>query len=546
MKTYLIKSLFILFGTLTSLNLFAQCQVNLISPTGSAGMVCPTSQSYTFQAVGWSGSFESWSVEPSSAATAVITDPLDLSKAHVTFSNTFSGCSLNALVKFRYHNNRGSFFCEKAVVIHKDIGPITISGPNFVAPANGTINSLPTVTYSVANSNCGTFIWETPDGWDILSGQGTNTIQVSPSITSACSGLVKVNWSNGLCERSQNLNVTRAPLSNGTLNSFCQSVDSWTTLNICEDDEIIIDASTSTFCNTNNNIFISLTEFDQNWVNSQEFTQWLTPAQYALFGGIAKLNARNVYATFFNRQFTSSNQFGSGNYKIKIAVSGSSTWNERTYTLVINPPSVPAPINTTKTILPLTPGAPIQQAKLIWFGNPNKRYTVVYEYSDDPGFAPAYTTTNCANCFFPNAEQNGFVSTIVGGIPQCYYFRYRVRECDCGIWYGSPNNIWTTIGQLCKKGSTGFSDVNINKSDIRVYPNPASNLATIAFEQAPKAGFQLEVVDITGKVVLSKHYHASQELNHPIDITNWNNGLYLIKIMVDGDDTIYMNKLTKE
>ena len=71
--------------------------------------------------------------------------------------------------------------------------------------------------------------------------------------------------------------------------------------------------------------------------------------------------------------------------------------------------------------------------------------------------------------------------------------------------------------------STGINDLNSAK--LNVYPNPATDFLYLEFVQTDN--FILEVIDMTGKVVISDKVYEKKER---IDISELNDGLYFIKV----------------
>ncbi len=71
-------------------------------------------------------------------------------------------------------------------------------------------------------------------------------------------------------------------------------------------------------------------------------------------------------------------------------------------------------------------------------------------------------------------------------------------------------------------------DFSLNAS---VYPNPFSHQITIKFQSIIKDDIATLLVDVTGKVIFSKIFSASQTLN--LQITNIQKGTYFLKVVTD-------------
>ncbi len=90
---------------------------------------------------------------------------------------------------------------------------------------------------------------------------------------------------------------------------------------------------------------------------------------------------------------------------------------------------------------------------------------------------------------------------------------------------------------LCGSGNmTGIEQKDINQKQISLYPNPASS--TIALENVFG---EYEIIDITGKIVLSGHIKE----NEPIDIVNLPTGIYIVKV-TEKSGAVFKTKFSKE
>jgi uncharacterized protein YjdB len=78
--------------------------------------------------------------------------------------------------------------------------------------------------------------------------------------------------------------------------------------------------------------------------------------------------------------------------------------------------------------------------------------------------------------------------------------------------------------------NVGINEVNLN-NQIVVYPNPASNILTIK-STFDLTGMQLQLLDITGKVIAQ--YHNQTE----IDLSAIANGMYLLHIQTPNGNLV--------
>lgn len=64
-------------------------------------------------------------------------------------------------------------------------------------------------------------------------------------------------------------------------------------------------------------------------------------------------------------------------------------------------------------------------------------------------------------------------------------------------------------------------------SQMKIYPNPASNYITVEWPSTWVGSAQLELTELSGRVI--SRIHSSQELEH-IDVQDLAPGYYLIRV----------------
>ncbi len=113
--------------------------------------------------------------------------------------------------------------------------------------------------------------------------------------------------------------------------------------------------------------------------------------------------------------------------------------------------------------------------------------------------------------------------------------KYRVRvRCD-GKWSG-----W---GQQ-KHYNFPSCKLSSDQSDsILLYPNPANDYVSIAFSDIEINQSVIKIYNLTGKLIKEKSI-AFNESVVDIDTSQLSNGMYLVRIVANGVDEIYSNKLT--
>jgi hypothetical protein len=77
----------------------------------------------------------------------------------------------------------------------------------------------------------------------------------------------------------------------------------------------------------------------------------------------------------------------------------------------------------------------------------------------------------------------------------------------------------------------GLNEVNLTKLDVNVYPNPATNEASVSFTTKENATINFEVVDLNGKVMFAQKQNVIKGFNAiHFSTENFANGFYIIKL----------------
>jgi len=101
---------------------------------------------------------------------------------------------------------------------------------------------------------------------------------------------------------------------------------------------------------------------------------------------------------------------------------------------------------------------------------------------------------------------------------------------------GGINGNGYVLGQL------GGGKISADLSNIEIYPNPANSILTINLEIDEFDKGEIKLFSLVGREVLSADIQSGVEKT-TIDISNIENGVYIIKIITDGNET-HTQKLT--
>ena len=81
---------------------------------------------------------------------------------------------------------------------------------------------------------------------------------------------------------------------------------------------------------------------------------------------------------------------------------------------------------------------------------------------------------------------------------------------------------------------TAAEQVAINNSQIKAYPNPTNGVINLDFVQAQfnSDRINIQVMDPSGKMILDQQINSSRT---QVDLTAYENGIYMVKVMDDGE-----------
>jgi hypothetical protein len=106
-----------------------------------------------------------------------------------------------------------------------------------------------------------------------------------------------------------------------------------------------------------------------------------------------------------------------------------------------------------------------------------------------------------------------------------FAIQQRTKLDEAGIWsYDLPYIVTSIIENNLMEKDNGI---------VKIYPNPSSSLLNIAFGSIPMKSVIIEVCNTEGKKIFSKSFRNIT--NTIIDLTDNPKGLYLVKLLLDGE-----------
>jgi hypothetical protein len=81
-------------------------------------------------------------------------------------------------------------------------------------------------------------------------------------------------------------------------------------------------------------------------------------------------------------------------------------------------------------------------------------------------------------------------------------------------------------------GCDNVEEIDNQLADVSVYPNPASGMFTLEFQNIDPGNYWAEVIDITGKSLIREKFDINQSVRKfTFDMSEYPEGLYLIRIV---------------
>ncbi|MGB0929726.1 MAG: YHYH protein [Chitinophagales bacterium] len=124
-------------------------------------------------------------------------------------------------------------------------------------------------------------------------------------------------------------------------------------------------------------------------------------------------------------------------------------------------------------------------------------------------------------------------------------YPYVVGPTFYGVHERRNVNSVTEATTVFENPGTAISEEDFNALDISIYPNPATDLIAIQLSGLVSEDFQVDLVDITGKVVSASKINKGRTIAY-FDVQTVYAGVYFIRISSNGYQTAKKVIVTKE
>jgi len=148
-----------------------------------------------------------------------------------------------------------------------------------------------------------------------------------------------------------------------------------------------------------------------------------------------------------------------------------------------------------------------------------------YEYLG--GNSLDYLSFNSSNDDCGNQSHNFFENDYFGFIPGGFEYTITQENNELTLHFDSP----VFSGLIFRDFPLAITDNNI--SEIKIYPNPTSELLFISSEGVNDLN-AIKIYTLLGKVITSQKYIQ----NTPLDISNLSEGIYFIELISEEVSTI--------
>lgn len=155
---------------------------------------------------------------------------------------------------------------------------------------------------------------------------------------------------------------------------------------------------------------------------------------------------------------------------------------------------------------------------------------IKFEYTSMKYADPLEVTENATPLYYMGPETYTF---------SLYYGMVQNKKADAEFLFSSidiskldnQENLNTHVADVIDNYVTGISSKGVNTFEMNIYPNPANNQVSVSYSFDRKEEISIQIVDLTGKVILSKSVYSFEgSQTQVLDVSNISNGLYNVVV----------------
>lgn len=175
-------------------------------------------------------------------------------------------------------------------------------------------------------------------------------------------------------------------------------------------------------------------------------------------------------------------------------------------------------------------------------GQPLGKYFEDYEYVSDLGHLDQYNGRFCITPEYPSGTYCYFTTLDSSLLPEFPYFigDYMYGVVQSGNMGPSGGNN-TVPGTATQYTPTSLNIEEFNKIQMKVYPNPASEIITVSNNYTKN--YIINIFDVNGKLLKTLNADENQI---SINISEFNSGIYIIEVKDPHNNTGLFQKIIKK
>ena len=158
---------------------------------------------------------------------------------------------------------------------------------------------------------------------------------------------------------------------------------------------------------------------------------------------------------------------------------------------------------------------------------------IILAFSSSFGYAQSISPQSVNSSGTSMSQSNGSLSFTVGELVV-------LSQTD-----SDGNTLGGGFTSSATISTASIQEPNVAVLNVKVYPNPTTDLITIAIQDTKLSQVGIEITDINGKVISNEKY-AGISNNIGINSAAWNNGTYFLKLKGDDNEVLGIYNIIKQ
>jgi hypothetical protein len=120
--------------------------------------------------------------------------------------------------------------------------------------------------------------------------------------------------------------------------------------------------------------------------------------------------------------------------------------------------------------------------------------------------------------------------------PGLYYINYQVTDPSGNKSVVVMRPVWVQSSDDCQNTFSGVTDLTQDEA-VTVYPNPSSGNVTVKVNLNVESPITISVLNVLGETVMRQEIQSGMNASADLDLSNQINGVYIIKISSNNQET---------